>query len=48
MKVKIFIACHKPCEIRHDDVYTPIHVGFVNSKFKKEMKWMQMMQLAKI
>lgn len=41
MKVKIFIACHKPCEIRHDDVYTPIHVGFVNSKFKKEMKWMQ-------
>lgn len=41
MSVKIFVACHKPCDVYHDDVYTPIHVGRAISKFKSEMAWMQ-------
>ena len=38
MDVKILVACHKPCEVYHDDVYTPIHVGRSISKYKNEMK----------
>lgn len=38
MNVKILVACHKPCEVYHDDVYTPIHVGRSISKYKNEMK----------
>lgn len=36
-RIKIFVASHKPDKVCEDDVYTPIHVGRVNSKFKKEM-----------
>ena len=36
-KVKIFVATHKPGNVRHDEVYTPIHVGRVISKYKEEM-----------
>lgn len=36
-KVKIFVASHRPAEIRSNDVYTPIHVGRAISKFKDEM-----------
>lgn len=36
-KVKIFVACHKPCDVLHDDVYTPIHVGRSISDFKDKM-----------
>lgn len=38
MNVKIFVACHKPCEVFHDEIYTPIHVGRAISKYKDEMK----------
>lgn len=37
-KVKIFICCHKPDTVKHDDVYTPLHVGRALSKYKEEMK----------
>lgn len=36
-KVKILVATHKPNLVYHDDVYTPIHVGKVISKY--EMEW---------
>lgn len=36
-KIKIFVACHKPGPVRHDDVYTPIHVGRAISKYKDDM-----------
>ena len=36
-KVTIFVSCHKPSEVRTDDVYTPIHVGRAISKYKDEM-----------
>ena len=36
-KIKIFVATHKPGSVRNDDVYTPIHVGRVISKYKDEM-----------
>ena len=36
-KVKIFVACHKPCDIISNEVYTPIHVGRAVSKCKDEM-----------
>lgn len=36
-KVKILVACHKPGEVYHDDVYIPMHVGRAVSKFKDEM-----------
>lgn len=36
-KIKILVACHKPGPVRHDDVYTPIHVGRAISKYKEEM-----------
>lgn len=36
-KVKIFVATHKPGNVRHDEVYTPIHVGRAISKYKEEM-----------
>lgn len=39
-KIKIFVACHKPCEVKHNDVYVPIHVGREISKCKDEMAWM--------
>lgn len=39
-KIKIFVACHKPYEVYHDDVYTPIHVGRAISNCKEEMKGM--------
>ena len=38
--VKILIACHKPCEVPQNNVYTPIHVGRSVSKYKSEMSWM--------
>lgn len=34
VKVKILVAAHKPCQIYHDDVYIPIHVGKTNSIYK--------------
>jgi len=37
-KIKILVACHKPYEVRHDDVYTPIHVGRAISRYKDEMR----------
>lgn len=37
-KVKIFICCHKPDTVKHDDVYIPLHVGRALSKYKEEMK----------
>lgn len=37
-KITIFVACHKPTEVKSDDVYTPIHVGRAVSKYKEEMK----------
>jgi len=36
-KIKIFVACHKPCDVLHNDVYIPIHVGRAISKYQKEM-----------
>lgn len=36
-KIKIFVASHKPGKVRHDEVYTPIHVGRAISKCKEEM-----------
>ena len=36
-RVKIYVAAHKPDAVRHDDVYTPIHVGRAISKFRDEM-----------
>ncbi len=36
-KCKIYIACHKPCEVPSDSVYTPIHVGRARSKVKLKM-----------
>lgn len=36
-KLKIFVACHKPSDVRSDDVYTPIHVGRAMSKCKEAM-----------
>lgn len=36
-KIKIFVATHKPGNVRHDEVYTPIHVGRAISKYKEEM-----------
>lgn len=36
-KVRIFVATHKPGKVRHDEVYTPIHVGRAISKYKEEM-----------
>ena len=36
-KIKIFVATHKPGTVRHDGVYTPIHVGRAISKYKDEM-----------
>lgn len=37
-KVKIFVCCHKPDTVISNDVYTPLHVGRAQSKFKEEMK----------
>lgn len=36
-KIKVFVAVHKPCAVRSDSVYTPIHVGRTISKYKDEM-----------
>lgn len=36
-KIKIFVACHKPCEVYRDEVYIPIHVGRAISKCTTEM-----------
>ena len=36
-KIKILVASHKPDKVYEDDVYTPIHVGRANSRFKEEM-----------
>lgn len=36
-RVKIYVAVHKPGVVRHDDVYTPIHVGRAISMYKDEM-----------
>lgn len=39
-KVKIFVACHKPSEVFHNDVYVPLHVGRTNSAYNEDMQWM--------
>lgn len=39
-KVKIYIACHKPCNVPKNNVYTPIHVGRSISKYKEDMAHM--------
>ena len=39
-KLTIFVACHKPVEVITNDIYIPIHVGRVNSRFKVEMSSM--------
>jgi hypothetical protein len=39
-KIKILEACHKPCKVYQDDIYTPIHVGRAVSRFKEEMAGM--------
>lgn len=36
-KLKIYVSCHKPCDVLQDEVYTPIHVGRTLSKYKEEM-----------
>lgn len=36
-KLKIFVACHKPCDVKRDEVYVPIHVGRAISKCSQEM-----------
>ena len=36
-KIKIFVACHKPYNVLHNNIYIPIHVGRTISKFKDEM-----------
>jgi len=37
MKIKIFVATHKPSPVLHNDIYTPIHVGRAVSKYGNEM-----------
>lgn len=37
-KLQIYVCCHKPCEVKNNDVYTPLHVGRAQSRFKEEMK----------
>lgn len=37
-KIKIFVCCHKPDDVKCSDVYIPLHVGRAQSKFKEEMK----------
>ena len=39
-RLKILVACHKPGVFYQDEVYTPIHVGRVLSKYKEEMAGM--------
>ncbi len=39
-KIRILVACHKPCNILQDPIYTPIHVGRAVSKYKEEMSGM--------
>lgn len=36
-KIKIYVATHKPGAVRHDEIYTPIHVGRAISQYKDEM-----------
>ena len=38
---KIYIVVHKPCELPHNEVMRPIHVGRVISQRKEKMAWMQ-------
>ena len=33
----VFVACHKPCEVRSDEMYQPIHVGRKISTCKGQM-----------
>lgn len=40
-RVSIFIVAHKPCDLPHDEVMRPIHVGRADSRWKEEMAWMQ-------
>ena len=39
-KIKIFVACHKPESVYHNDIYIPIHVGRAISSYKNEMSEM--------
>lgn len=39
-KLKIFVACHKPCDVISNGVYIPIHVGRAISRYKDEMTGM--------
>lgn len=36
-RCKIYIACHKPCDVPSDDVYTPIQVGRSKSQYSLDM-----------
>jgi len=36
-KLRIFVACHKPCQVPSDDVYTPIQVGRAISSQRLDM-----------
>lgn len=36
-KLKIYVACHKPCEAPQDDVYVPIQVGRAISRYSLDM-----------
>lgn len=36
-KIKIFVACHRPCTIKQDKMLIPIHVGRAISYYKEEM-----------
>lgn len=40
-RASIFIVAHKPCELPHNEVMRPIHVGRAISQRKEEMAWMQ-------
>ena len=35
--LKIFVACHKPCDVPHDEVYVPIQVGRAVSDYSLDM-----------
>lgn len=36
-KIKILVACHKPGNVYHNNVYIPMHVGRAISEYKNEM-----------
>lgn len=36
-RIKIYVACHKPCHPYKNDVYQPVHVGRALSIYREEM-----------